>query len=222
MFTLDLHTHTRFFHGRRRLGDRFDPVGVRLLSLAARRRGLDALALTNHDYYTSFSGRDPVLLPGIEISTTRGHVLVLGEDPPRETTAGALTPTEAVDLAHARDCVAVMAHPFRNGDIRHSTADFDAVELNGKHPENQPLVQDIARERDIPMVGGSDAHFPFEVGRAYTVVDADEPTASAVVGAIRDGRVTAKTDFGPIHDALNRVYTLVHRRKGHLPPAERR
>ncbi|WP_439027321.1 PHP domain-containing protein [Haloarchaeobius sp. DT45] len=216
MFTIDLHTHTRFFHGRRSLGDRFDPYGVRLLAAVARRRGLDALALTNHDYYTPFRADDPVLLPGIEISTTRGHVLVVGPDPPRETTKGELRPTEAVDLAHDHDCVAIMAHPFRNGDIRHSSADFDAIEVNGKHPENRRRAERLADERDLPVVGGSDAHFPFEVGRAYTVVDAPTPSPEAVVSAIRDRRVEVRTSTGPVDRALNRLYTVIHRRKGHI------
>ncbi|WP_435333765.1 PHP domain-containing protein [Haloarchaeobius sp. TZWWS8] len=221
MFTLDLHTHTRFFHGQQRLGHAFDPVGVRLLAQVARHRGLDALALTNHDYYTPFSNHDPVLLPGIEISTTAGHVLVIGEDPPRETVPGELTPVKAVEIAHERDCVAVMAHPFRNGSIRHSNADFDAVEVNGKHPENRGRIERLARERSIPVVGGSDAHFPFEVGRAYTVVDAEERTAQAVVEAIRDGRVRPETEVGPMHRALGRLYTLIHDWKGQLEPPTR-
>ena len=98
MYTVDLHTHTRFFHGRRELGDRFDPVGYRLLATAARLRGLDGVATTNHDYYTAFpDALGTTALPGTEITTTRGHLLVIGPDPPAETDPGELTPEAAVE-----------------------------------------------------------------------------------------------------------------------------
>ena len=215
MFALDLHTHTRFFHGHRRLGDAYDPLGVRLLAAIARRRGLDALALTNHDYYTPFQRSDPVLLPGIEISTTKGHLLVVGPDPPKQTTPGGLSPKEAVDLAHDHDCAAILAHPFRNSTLRRLDLDYDAIEVNGKHVENRERASRIAMNRDIPIVGGSDAHFPFEVGRAYTVVDAPEPTPEAVVEAIRDGRVRAQTARTGLDRLLAPLYDEIHRRKGH-------
>ncbi|AGB15285.1 putative metal-dependent phosphoesterase, PHP family [Halovivax ruber XH-70] len=215
MYTVDLHTHTRFFHGRRALGDRFDPVGHRLLTWSAARRGLDGLATTNHDYYTPFSAGRVVTIPGIEISTDRGHVLVVGPDPPSEVTPGELTPTEAVELAHDRDCAAIVAHPFRNSTVREvDDVAFDAIEVNGKHPRSLPLVEKLAETWDLPLVGGSDAHYPFEVGRAYTRIDAPELSPNAVVEAIRDGRVEYRIDRGPLDRFVRRLYRRVHERKG--------
>ena len=43
MYAVDLHTHTRFFHGRRRLGDLYDPLGYRLVAGIAGLRGLDGV-----------------------------------------------------------------------------------------------------------------------------------------------------------------------------------
>ncbi|WP_436347444.1 PHP domain-containing protein [Natronorubrum sp. FCH18a] len=223
MYAVDLHAHTRFFHGRRSLGDRFDPLGVRLLSVMAGRRGLDGVATTNHDYYTPL---DPSVgaetLPGIEITTDRGHVLVVGPDPPAETEPGSLSPGEAVELAHERDCAAIVAHPFRNSTVRElEDIPFDAIEVNGKHPRSQPLVEELAAERDLPLVGGSDAHYPFEVGRAYTVVETDRLTPEAVVDAIRDGRVSARVSRSPFDRLLRRGYRAIHRRKRVIDAIER-
>jgi predicted metal-dependent phosphoesterase TrpH len=209
VYAVDLHSHTRFFHGRRALGDRFDPLGFRLLAATARARGLDGLATTNHDYYTPFESDDPTVIPGIEVSTTRGHVLVVGPDPPAETEPGELTPAEAVEMAHDRDCAAVMAHPFR-GDLAGADADFDAVELNGKHPRSHPWALELARRRDLPVVGGSDAHYPVEVGRAYTRVDAPELTPEAVVAAVREGRVSARVRHGGTDRAVRQLYRAIH------------
>ncbi|SEW22623.1 PHP domain-containing protein [Natrinema salifodinae] len=222
-YAVDLHTHTRFFHGRRSLGDRFDPLGVRLLVAAARRRGLDGIATTNHDYYTPF---DPAVhvetLPGIEITTDRGHVLVVGPDPPAETEPEALSPGEAVELAHDHDCAAIVAHPFRNSTVRElEDVPFDAIEVNGKHPRSRPLVTKLADKRDLPMVGGSDAHYPFEVGRAYTVVEAERLTPEALVDAIRDDRVSARVSGSSFDRLLRRGYRSVHRRKRVIDAIER-
>jgi len=223
VYTVDLHAHTRFFHGRRALGDRFDPLGVRLLTEMAARRGLDGVATTNHDYYTPFDpAPDVATLPGIEITTDRGHVLVVGPDPPRATKPGALSPEEAVALAHDRDCAAIVAHPFRNSTVRElEEVPFDAIEVNGKHPRSQPLVEELAAERDLPLVGGSDAHYPVEVGRAYTVVEADRLTPESIVEAIRDGRVSATVSRSGFDSLLRRAYRAIHDRKGVIDALER-
>ncbi|RQG88789.1 PHP domain-containing protein [Natrarchaeobius halalkaliphilus] len=215
MYAVDLHAHTRFFHGHRQLGDRFDPLGVRLLARAAKRRGLEGVATTNHDYYTPLDPpADVELVPGIEITTDRGHVLAVGPDPPAETKPGTLTPAEAVELAHERDCAAIVAHPFRNSTIRElEEVPFDAIEVNGKHPRSRPLVEALAEGRNLPLVGGSDAHYPLEVGRAYTIVDADRLTPTAVVEAIRDGRVGARVAHSRFDRLLRRGYRTIHRRK---------
>ena len=172
MYAVDLHTHTRFFHGFEGLGRRFDPIGVRMLARVARARGLDAIVTTNHDFYREFpDAAGLTVLPGIEVTTTRGHVLIVGPEPPERTEPEGLTPEEAVELAHERDCAAIIAHPFRNSTVRTVDADFDAVEINGKGTESYDWVRRLAGERDLPLVAGSDAHYPIEVGRAFTVVE---------------------------------------------------
>ena len=222
MYAVDLHTHTRFFHGRRKLGNRFDPVGYRLLAAAARLRGLDGLATTNHDYYTAFpDSLGTTALPGNEITTTRGHLLVVGPTPPPETEPGELTPEAAVEAAHDRGCAAILAHPYRNSTIRElDKLDLDAIEVNGKHPRTRSWVERLADHRGLPLVGGSDAHYPPEVGRAYTEVDAEELTPAAVVDAIRDGRVAARVDDWLPHRLLRGFYRRIHERKRHLDSPE--
>lgn len=216
--TVDLHAHTRFFHGFESLAPAYDPVGARLLARMAQYRELDAVATTNHDYYRDLhgGGADVTLLPGIEVTTSRGHVLVVGPSPPRLTEPGALTPEQVVDIAHDRGCAAIIAHPFRNSTVRESDADFDAVELNGKGTESVERVREFAAARELPLVGGSDAHVPIEVGRAYTRVDAAEPTPEAVVDAIRAGAVEAHVEDTPVQRAFRSVYQFLHRQKGWL------
>ena len=47
-------------------------------------------------------------------------------------------------------------------------ADFDAVEVSGKHPGSIDQVGSLTNTLDLPVVGRSDAHFPFEAGRTLT------------------------------------------------------
>lgn len=216
MLDCDLHTHSRFFHLPPESASAYDPFGVRLSQVVARRRGLDGIAVTNHDFFRTDTLVDASCLPGIEITTTKGHLLVVGPDPPSRTEPGALEPVEAVDLAHDHGCVAIIAHPFRNSTLRDSDADFDAIEINGKHPEHRRRIEAIARERDLPLVGGSDAHLPFEVGRVSTRLDIDQLTPAAVVDAIRAGRVEPVFRDGPLLRGIWRLYDGIHRRRGHL------
>lgn len=213
VYTVDLHTHSRFFHGWRGSRTRFDPVGIWLNGLVGRIKGLDALATTNHDY--TYDADSPLVtsIPGIEVSTTRGHVVVVGPDPPERTEVGGLTTHEACDLAHDRGCAAILAHPYRGGTARDADADFDAIEVNGKNPEHIARTRELAAELDLPLVGGSDAHYPVEVARAYTRVEAEEPTPESVVDAIQDGRVTAVTRFSRFDSLVDRAYTRLHAAK---------
>jgi hypothetical protein len=214
VYRVDLHTHTRFFHAGHG-PTRFDPLGLRGNGIAADFRGLDAVATTNHDY--AFEGACSVpAIPGIEVSTTMGHVLVVGPDPPTLTTPGELTPAETVDVAHENDCAAILAHPYRGSAARSSGAAFDAVELNGKNPEHVQRTVRLARRLDLPLVGGSDAHVPVEVGRAFTVVEAAELSPRAVADAVRAGDVKPRIRLGSLDRVVDRLYTEIHRWKGVL------
>jgi len=213
MFEVDLHAHTRFFHGFESRPTPYDPVGANLLALYARGQGLDGVALTNHDYYTEFDPvvENPVFIPGIEVTTTQGHALIVGPNPPSKTDPGVITPREVVTLAHDEGCAAIIPHPYRRSSVRESGAAFDAVEVNGKHPGNVKQVRELANTLDLPIVGGSDAHFPFEAGRAFTAIDAPELTPEAVVSAIRDGRIEPRIRTSHLNRALQTGYRHVHR-----------
>ena len=66
---LDLHVHTN------RSSDAF--TSPKQLAIICRDRGLDGLAITDHNVLTVDFSDDPVILPGIEISTRHGHIIGL-------------------------------------------------------------------------------------------------------------------------------------------------
>lgn len=215
MFRVDLHAHTRFFHADLYRGKPtpFDPIGARMLALSGRRQGLDGVALTNHDYYAALdsTASGPQFIPGIEVTTTVGHVLIVGPDPPLRTVPNKNTPEEVVSLAHDSGCAAIIAHPFRQSRVRESGADFDAVEVNGKHPGNIERVRALASDLGLPVVAGSDAHFPFEVGRAFTEIERKHLTPETVVAAIREGAVQPRVRETRLNSLMRTGYGYVHR-----------
>ncbi len=200
---VDLHVHTRYSH------DSF--AGVRNVLLAAARRGLAGLAITDHDTLegaeeaTRVAAQmmaDKELPPGFfvikgeEVSSLQGHILGLFLE--QEISAGR-SAAETVEAIHRAGGLAIAAHPcLSDGVGKLATAlPFDAVErANGA--EEMAYASAFAYERHRregfyakltgPQTGGSDAHDPQSVGACYTIVEC-APTLEAVREALRAGRV---------------------------------
>ena len=80
----------------------------------AKAAGLDAVAVTDHDTTVSALKAlslesEVIVIPGIEVSTKDGHVLILGTT--KEYEAGKPA-DETIAEAHADGCVTVIPHPY--------------------------------------------------------------------------------------------------------------
>ncbi|NUC74337.1 PHP domain-containing protein [Haloterrigena sp. SYSU A558-1] len=166
------------------------------VAAAAVEAGLDGIAVTDHDTLANVAAvRDAApadldVVAGVEVTTTEGHLLALDvtEAPPRAD------PLTVVDRVHEQGGVAVLSHPFDALRQRYET-DLEALAdaVDGVEAVNSRCVRrrfneraaSFAAARDLPATGGSDAHFPMEVGRAYTRVEG----AGSLADAVRDGRV---------------------------------
>lgn len=130
---------------------------------------------------------DLILIPGAEVTTSEGHLLVLGirDLPPR-----GLSPEETAEIAHEQGGIAIVPHPYH--PFRHAIGripDCDAVEVyNSKHlfgiANSRALIE--AKRRHLPTVAGSDSHFAATVGLGVTEIDAGD--AEGAIDAIRAGR----------------------------------
>ena len=93
----------------------------------ARARGLQGVAVCDHDraLTETWDAPDFLLIPGIELSTDRGHLLglfVTEQIEARELDA-------AIDAVHACGGLAVMAHPFeRSCDAQRLDAYLDRLD----------------------------------------------------------------------------------------------
>ncbi|MEP7738607.1 CehA/McbA family metallohydrolase [Nocardioides sp. 31GB23] len=195
----DLHTHTVHSDGRHT---------QRSLLALARDAGLDFLASTEHNTTSAHLtwGRhvpdDFLVIPGEEVTTRAGHCLTLGQP------AGAWIDwryrPEDDQLARFTDRVrslgglAVAAHPFAptaGSTWQYGYDDVDAVELwNGPWTlDDQTALARwhalLVAGRFVPAVGSSDSHHDGQqVGRAQTVVHAEQLSVGAVVRGLRRGR----------------------------------
>jgi predicted metal-dependent phosphoesterase TrpH len=134
---------------------------------------------------------DILIIPGVEISTQHGDILVLGTEelPPKPW-----TPEVVVDFAKSVGGVSIVAHPYREYGMGERARNYkvDAIEvLNGgssKAANNQ--AKELAKSMGLPGTAGSDAHQVSELFSVFSQVDAALDVDS-VLQALRKGSVSA-------------------------------
>lgn len=194
MICMDLHLHTRFS---------FDAsIGPKFLVDALNRHPfIKGVAVTDHNTLEGYfhvrrfaaAYQDIVIVPGVEVSTVLGDVIVLGVE---EKPAYWSSVESVVDFARDRDGVIVIPHPYRGGGIgdaaRKIPNDIAAVEVANPDAsiEETRMAEILARTRNMPGVGGSDAHHVHQMWKAYSQINS-EPNVESLLKAIKQGSVTA-------------------------------
>lgn len=184
MLKVDLHLHTR--HS-------FDcDYKVETIVRAAEAAGLDAVAITDHDTMSGCAvarkaARKMTIIPGMEISTWKGTHLI-GLFLKEEIQSRDIL--DVIDEIHDQGGLVLLPHPFRrstglmygrdkhglyDGDeIREILNRLDLVELANHRSEIKEITDTDAffsTYPELPLVGGSDAHEPENVGKAHTVLE---------------------------------------------------
>ncbi len=177
--------------------------------------GLDGLAITDHNTTDAYfkareiveqAGLDLVVIPGVEVSTQDGHMIVLGvENPPPP---GAPFNETANQVRHEGGVV-VAPHPYklwRNGIGSLKGRSLDAVEvLNSRSVVGfaNYLAARAAAHLGLGVTGGSDAHSLGMVGLAYTDVTVKSgASVKDILNAIKSGRSEAKGYMSPRRHVL--------------------
>ena len=144
-----------------------------------------------------------VILAGVEADTYWGHMLVYGLPPEewdraRANGARKQEPKSFCERAAAAGAVVVPAHPFRGwlgaGEMAATLPGVTAAEaLNGSNSddENRAAMDFVARH-GFTATGGSDAHFPAELGQALTEFEGEVRDLDALVTEIKAGRCRAR------------------------------
>jgi len=208
---IDLHIHTTYS------GD--SNLTLEALAFSALKNELDGVAITDHDTCEALKEAGKLerqgllVIPGIEVSSSDGHIVGLGVSKPIPP---GLPAGETVREIKRMGGVAIAAHPlcpFKKsiGESVLKTAGFDAVEvLNAStlpiiYASEVKKLNRLCMELGLPQVGGSDSHTPETVGRAYTLVEAEEKSAEAVIEAVKKGETMPGGDRITLQEALGRL-----------------
>ena len=203
---IDLHTHTFPLS---------DDSQLELPELVqqAKEAGIDAICLTEHDWFRNkdtltrlSQEHDFLILPGVELNTEVGHILVFGVEKYRFGMHRTEYLKTAVDEIGG---AMIFAHPYRRNFYSHDDPQnavehyyhkpalrlMDAIEvLNGRGTESQnKFSQELCHRLNLKGIGASDAHYVRAIGLCYTAIDAREATVDAVREAIENGRCEARS-----------------------------
>jgi predicted metal-dependent phosphoesterase TrpH len=191
---LDLHVHSTVSPDSRL------PIDQIIPSLGA--AGLHGFALTDHNSVdghrriAEWRDRYPRIpvIPGVEVTAREGHVLLYGvsECPPRN-----LPLAELLEWAAPRNAVVALAHPLRwvHGAGRRLAEEAPVQALETRNGRTAELANSraelVAARRHLAMVGGSDAHEHFTLGRAFTEFPETPETVEELLEMIRQRRSVA-------------------------------
>ena len=179
---------------------------------AALEAGLDGIAITNHDTLEGFDAVNTLapanltVISGVEVTTTQGHLLALNVNkaPPQRD------PLTVIDSIHDQDGIAILSHPFDKfreyytDNLAEIASLVDGVEvLNSRClvPQYNQDARTFAEKNSLAITAGSDAHFPMEVGRAYTMCE--EPILDAIREGTTETRGRGRYFSGHIATKLN-------------------
>lgn len=193
----DLHLHSDASDGQH---------DIPTLAKMAKKKGLDFLAITNHNNYSeNFSlPRIPglTLIPGVEWTHYRGHMNFLGIVRPFSGSfvANDLAGMRAITRqARERGALVCVNHPKCNlcPYLWEDDESFQLVEVwNGPmrkvNRDGIAWWTELLRQgRRIPALGGSDFHrdhSPVRLGNPVTAVYANSPSAADILDAVARGR----------------------------------
>ena len=148
------------------------------------------------------------MLPGMEIGTDVGHVLVYGLE---RFTPELLAIDSLREIARSEGAAMALAHPmrpFHGRRISHDTYTgwFDALEaINGDHADTEggPFEQ-LAQRLGLGAIGGSDVHSVQAVGRTVTAFTSPVEHIAELVDHVR-ARLTRPRDLRPRSDLTARA-----------------
>jgi hypothetical protein len=173
------------------------------IATEARRRGLDVVALTNHNAMYSWPlarmvapGPDrAMLLPGVELTSSGYHMAAVGVHSPVawRQPAGA-----AAAAVQAQGGVAIAAHPQLRASGGFDAAALDALD-GFEAASSTDGIADMAEFRQhaltqrpvLAAIGASDFHYFAPIGLCRTFLFVSERSPQGVLEAVRRGRTVA-------------------------------
>ena len=191
MILADLHIHTIYSNDS-------SITPKELIECLNNHNSVKVAAITDHDTIVGLeetiklasSYPDILIIPGVEISTPEGDILVLGT---KKLPKKPWTINNVLNFAMLNEAISIVAHPYREygmGDLAREFK-FDAIEVfNGESELSaNKRARILSKEMGIPGIAGSDAHDPSEICQVYTQIDSSMDIKE-ILRAIKEGLVS--------------------------------
>ena len=187
------------------------------------RKGLDGIAICDHNTIEGSLraiqrvrelNLSLIVIPGIEISTSDGHLIVLGI---RENIQPDLLLSETITIARQKSAIVIAPHPFKKNSIGYAAKDADAIEtfnsrcLFGENEKAKELALSLGK----PEVGGSDSHLLSAIGLGFTEMDTLR-NESSVLESIRMGKTRSGGQIIPPNIMIVHAFRALARRMRRL------
>jgi hypothetical protein len=217
LLRIDLHTHTHY-----------SPDSItspRRFVEACQRKGITCVAVTDHDTMRGALAVEEIapfrVIVGEEICTREGEIigLFLSEEIPP-----GLSALETVERIRAQSGLVSVPHPldrFRGGIGAEGLAELaplvDIVEVMNARTtvaQDNDKASRVAEEHGLVGVAVTDAHSPWEMGRAYVEAPAFEEPAE-LLEALRWGTLAGRPSSPLVH--LISRYATLRRKLGWKP-----
>ncbi len=171
MIKVEMHCHTRYSP------DGF--ISQQQLVRECEKKGINCICITDHNTIRGaleFAKKISIqAIPGEEIRTQAGEVIGLflkEEIPP------GLTLRQTIEKIKQQDGIVYLPHPFdehRDSAVKLKDAEgikteIDVVEVFNSRTFNRKynaMALEFARQNNIIVAAGSDAHHPLEIGNSY-------------------------------------------------------
>lgn len=208
----DLHMHTYY--------SKCSNLKPQTILKLAKKHKLDGIAITDHhEVKGAFAvkrlnkDKNFEVIVGEEISTNYGDVLVYYLNKKIE----AIDFYEVVDEAKKQGALVTIAHPFRTTLIHNHKFQLPFEKIKNKVdgiecfnartlPGDNKKANKIADKLNIAKTAGSDSHFFFEIGTAYTIFDNNLRTAIKDKKTKIDGTIMFGAFGGTLSYLRNRLF----------------
>ena len=168
----------------------------------AKRRGLNAIAITDHNtikiekFAKKVSKEDFLVIVGEEIDTKDGHLLAIGIE---EEIKPGLSLEETLDIIYSQGGIGIAPHPFdiAKKGLGYKAKLCDAIEIKNALNIDRiadKVAQRFAKKNKLCGVGGSDAHFREGIGKCYNLIDC-ELELDSILKAVKRGECKAVGEY---------------------------
>ena len=189
MIKLDLHIHSQYSE---------DGIGSpKEIIKILQKKGLQGMAITDHNNLEGslkakeVAPKDFIVIPGVEISTNKGHIIALDI---KENIKKNLSLEETIEKIIDFGGIPIVPHLFRSMSgikiniFKEIQEKISAIEVfnSCSNLRTNLKTMKIAKRFNLGGIGGSDSHIPDYVGYAYTTINSTDYSIDNILSEIKN------------------------------------